>query len=200
MPSTRIDGALDVDTAKAAPVFDDLINDLPLPGEVPTPATPKPATTAPTPTSTNLTLTVAPSKVAVDLYNVSGRDNVGGMAQQELNAAGFSIGSDQLFTPSRTQTATLVQYDPSNRAAALTVAAAIPGSTLVVIPGLGSTVHLQLGSSFAGVVKTVAVGQQAPASLSTAVSTGASVTPSTSSSATASTALSSVNAGAGTCA
>ena len=194
----RDDGALDVDKAKAAPVFDDLVNDLPLPGEVTT-TKPKPGTTVPTPASTSLKLTVAPSKVALQLYNLSGRDNVAAMAQQELNAAGFSIDDDQLFTASRTQAATIVQYAPTNRAAALTVAAAVPGSTLLVTPGLGTTVRLQLGSSFAGVVRTVAVGQQAPASLSTAVSTGASVAPSTTSAAS-STALSSVNAGAGTCA
>lgn len=192
----RDDGALDVDKAKAAPVFDDLVNDQPLPGEVTTPAKPKPTATATPPAPTSLKLTVAPAKVALELYNVSGRDNVAGMAQQELNAAGFSIDDDQLFLPGTTQAATVVQYAPTNRAAALTVAAAVPGSTLLVTPGLGKTVRLQLGSSFAGVVKTVTVGQQAPASLSTAISTGASVKPSR----TATTALSSVNAAAGTCA
>ena len=198
VPSTTVDGALDVDKAKALPVFDVLINDLPLPGQTTPTAKPKPpaTSTAPVP-APSLKLTVAPSKVVLELYNVSGRDNVAGMAQQELNAAGFSIDDDQLFRPDRTQNATQVQFAPTNRAAALTVAAAVPGSTLVVTPGLGSTVRLQLGSSFAGVIKTVAVGQQAPPSLSTAISTGASVKPSTTA---ASTALSSVNAGAGTCA
>ena len=200
MPTVpRDDGALDVDKAKAAPVFDDLVNDLPLPGEVPATTRPTPSTTVPTTASNSLKLTVAPSKVALALYNLSGRDDVVTMAQQELNAAGFAIDDDQLFPASRTQAATVVQYAPANRAAALTVAAAVPGSTLLVTPGLGTTIRLQLGSSFAGVVKTVAVGQQAPASLSTAISTGPSAPPSTTSAA-ASTALSSVNAAAGTCA
>lgn len=201
VPSTRFDGALDVDKSKAAVVFDHLINDLPLPGEATPTSKPKPTpATTTAPTTPSLKLTVDPSKVDLELYNLSGRDNVAGMAQKELNAAGFSIDDNQLFTSARVQTATSVQFDPTNRAAALTVAAAVPGSTLVAIPGLGTTLHLQLGSSFAGLIKTVAVGQQAPASLATAISTGPSVTPPKTSLTLASTALSSVNAGAGTCA
>ncbi len=95
-------------------------------------------------------------------------------------------------------------YAPANRAAALTVAAAVPGSTLVVTPGLGKTVRLMLGSSYDGTISAVTLGDQAPASLSTAISTGSSVSTtaqsSTGSTTLASTALSSVNAGAGTCA
>ncbi len=204
VPSAAIPGALDVDKSKAAVVFDDLINDLPLPGEstaakAPTaPSTPQ----TPAPATPSLELTVAPAKVDLEIYNVTGTANVATGAQQKLNAVGFDISADQLFKPAGpAQAGTAVLYAPTNRAAALTVAAAVPGSTLVVTPGLGSTVRLMLGSSYAGTVSAVRVGGQAPASLATAISTGPSIaTTSAASTTLASTALSSVNAGAGTCA
>ncbi len=209
VPSTTISGALDVDTAKASVVLDDLVNDLPLPGEstaATTKATTTPQTPAPTtaPAAPSLKLTVSPAKVDLEVYNVTGQANVAGDAQQKLNAVGFDIADSQLYKPdNQDQTGTTVMYAPANRAAALTVAAAVPGSTLVVTPGLGSTVRLMLGSSFDGTVSAVKVGDQAPASLSTAISTGSSVATTAGSAAAtslASTALSSVNAGAGTCA
>jgi hypothetical protein len=108
------------------------------------------------------------------------------------------VSDGQLFKPeSGAQTGSTVLYSAPNRDAALTVAAAVPDSTLVVTAGLGTTVRLDLGSSFAGKIVPVKIGDTAPASLST-VSTGPAVTGT--SGATASTALSSVNAGAGTCA
>ena len=210
VPSTTVDGALDVDTAKANVVFDDLVNDLPLPGESTAAAT-KATTTVQTPAPTktkaapSLKLTVAPAKVNLEIYNVTGQDNVAGEAQQKLNAVGFDISDDQLYKPEgQTQSGTTVMYAPANRAAALTVAAAVPGSTLVVTPGLGKSVRLMLGSAYDGTISAVTLGDLAPASLSTAISTGSSVSTtaqsSTGSTTLASTALASVNAGAGTCA
>ncbi|SDO44333.1 cell envelope-related function transcriptional attenuator common domain-containing protein [Nakamurella panacisegetis] len=207
VPSTKVSGALDVDSSKAPAIFDDLVNDLPLPGEItttsakpkPTPVTPAPTTAAP-----SLKITVSPAKVDLEVYNVTGQANVATTAQQKLNAVGFNVTGDQLFKPDKgTQSGTTVLYAPTNRAAALTVAAAVPGSTLVVTPGLGTTVRLMLGASYAGAIDAVTVGAQAPASLATAVSTGPSIdTTAASSSGTATsgtTSLSSVNAGARTC-
>ncbi|MET3804498.1 LCP family protein required for cell wall assembly [Nakamurella sp. UYEF19] len=204
--STKIDGALDPDTSKTPAVFDALINDLPLPGEQAA-ATPKPSATpvtpAPSTTAPSLKLTVDPSKVALEIYNVTGQANVATTAQEKLNAVGFKVTDAQLFKlDTDTQTGTTVLYAPANRAAALTVAAAVPGSSLVVTPGLGTTVRLRLGSSYSGTISAVTLGRQAPASLATAVSTGPSVAPTASTPATTlgSTDLTSVNAAAGTCA
>jgi len=211
VPSARIDGALEVDEARASTLFDDLVNDLPLPGEVTTPATAraKPTPVPPGPTTTpapTLKLTVDPSKIALEIYNVTGKGNVAGTARTSLNALGFKVTEDQVFRPEdQTETATTVQFAPANRAAALTVAAAVPGSTMVLTPGLGSTVRLVLGTSYTGFVSSVSVGQRAPPSLGTAISTGPSVstTPQDSTSATTATAgstkLSSVNAGEAGC-
>lgn len=203
--STKINGALDVDQSKAAVVFDDLINDLPLPGEVTAAPTKVPTTpVAPTKTSApSLQLTVSPAKVALEIYNLTGQTDIATTTQQRLDAVGFAVSEGQLFRPEgQTQTGTTVLYAPANRAAALTVAAAVPGSTLVVTPGLGSTVRLLLGSSYAGSVIAVQVGQQAPQSLATAVSTGSSISTNSPAAGTTlgSTDLSSVNAAAGSCA
>ena len=206
VPSTTVDGALDVDRTKAPIIFDDLINDLPLPGEVTTAAATKaPATPTPTPTpaAPSLKLTAAPSTVDLEIYNLTGQANVATAAQQKLNAVGFHVSDSQLFKPdSGSQAGTTVLYAATNRAAALTVASSVPGSTLVVTPGLGNTVRLNLGSSYAGAIVAAKVGQSAPPSLAT-VSTGPAVSVAAAAGASgtlASTALSSVNAGAGTCA
>ncbi len=178
VPSTRVDGALEVDKSKAPTFFDDLINDQPLPGDQTTPATTK-ANPTPGPTKTpasSLKLTVDPSKVTLEIYNVTGQGNVAGDTQTALNDIGFKVSDDQLFKPEgQVQKSTTVLYAPANRAAALTVAAAVPGSTLVITPGLGSTVRLLVGSAPTGAISRVKVGQTAPASLATAVSTGPSV-------------------------
>ena len=200
-PSTTVDGALDVDRSKAAPVFDDLINDLPLPGEVIPASKPKPSTTSATPpVSANLEVSITPAQVALEIYNSAGQDQAAAMAQQKLNAVGFRVADNQLFTSDNTQSGTVVEFATTNRAAGLTVAAAVPGSTMVVTPGLGNTVRLLVGSSFPGTVKAVKIGQQAPASLSTAISTGPAIGSSSGGAPATSTSLSSVNAAAGTCA
>ena len=134
-------------------------------------------TPAPTKTKAapSLKLTVAPAKVNLEIYNVTGQDNVAGEAQQKLNAVGFHISDDQLYKPEgQTQSGTTVMYahQPGRGA---DVAAAVPGSTLVVTPGLGKTVRLMLGSAYDGTISAVTLGDQAPASLSTAISTGSSV-------------------------
>ena len=58
----------------------------------------------------------------------------------------------------QTQTGITVEYDPANLAAALTVAAAVPGATLVPTDGLGSQVRLLLGESYDGTVQAVVRG------------------------------------------
>jgi len=117
-----------------------------------------------------------------------------------------------------------VLYAPQNRAAALTVAASVPGAILEEQDDLGSRVRLLLGTDYTGKVTKVQVGDAVPAALRStggvAGSTGsssddssstpadgagaASTTASTKSTGTvptlASTDLSSVNAASAGCA
>ena len=168
-------------------------------------------------------LTIAPADVDLEVVNVAGRAGVAGEAQTALNALGFDITDDDLTLPADQpvyQDITVL-YAPENRAAALTVAAAVPGAVLETQDDLGSRVRLLLGTNYAGKVSRVQVGDPVPASLrSTARGTGSASgsssttapgtgdaasttarTPSTGTAPTlASTDLSSVNAATAGCA
>jgi hypothetical protein len=122
-----------------------------------------------------------------------------------LNQVGFAVTENDLVLPeNQVQTAVTVEYDRSNEAAALTVAAAIPGATLVPATGLGSVVRLMLGSDFDGTVHAVAVGQivtptVGPADTSVASSSSAPTTSAASQTLTTQQ-ISGVNAGTAGCA
>jgi hypothetical protein len=119
-------------------------------------------------------ITVAPDSVDLQVVNVTGRSGVATETMTSLNSLGFAISESDLVLPeNQVQTEITVEYDPSNEASALTVAAAVPGSRLVPTPGLGGQVRLLLGSSFEGTVHAVAVGQIVPASVTSAADPGA---------------------------
>lgn len=174
---------------QAEAVFDALINDLPLPGQE---AAPKPATSAPakpkatptkpaaTPTIAPPAITVAPAEVDLEVVNVAGRAGVAGEAQELLNALGYDIADDDLTLPTDGQVwdDITVLFDPDNKAAALTVAASVPGAVLEPRADLGDRVRLLLGTSFANEVRPVAVGDALP---STLVETAGSSSPPTTS-------------------
>src|SRR6185437_7491368 len=110
----------------------------------------------------------------------AGRTGVAGEAQTALNAVGFDITDADLTLPEDQpvyQDITVL-YAPENRAAALTVAAAVPGAVLEEQADLGSRVRLLLGTEYAGKVSAVKVGDPVPASLRS--TTGASGTPNSS--------------------
>ncbi len=184
-----ISGAVDPEPKVAAAVFAAINNDDPLPGQSSTPTTKKTsaakttgasattdstATTATTAepaastatTAPDLTLTVAPKNVDLQVYNVTGQAGVATTAQKSLNALGFKVTDDKLVRPAnQTQSTVEVLFSAGNRAAALTVAAAVPGAVLKESDGLGSAVRLMLGSDFSGQVTAVSIGAAAPASV-----------------------------------
>ena len=179
--SDRVEGGLEIDKPKAQAIFNSIINDTPLPGQKvgdavkTTPATTKSATPPTTASSAapDLTLTVAPADVPLKIYNVTGAGGVAGQAQQALDEVGFKVTEDDLVRPENdVRQGITVEYAPAQRAAALTVAAAVPGATLVVDDSLSGEVRLMLGSDFDGTVRAVKVGQKAPASLTSVATTG----------------------------
>ena len=199
-------------------MFNALVNDQPLPGEATGPSTSKKATpttpaatarTSPTPSSTSAgpqTVSVAPGSVQLQVVNVSGRANVATNTMTSLNQLGFAITDADLLLPeNQTQGAITVEYDPSNEAAALTVAAAVPGAVLVPTAGLGAEVKLMLGSDFDGTVHAVTVGQivtptvSAPGTSTSSSSSSTEITSAASQTLT-SQQISGVNAGAAGCA
>ncbi|HYN72349.1 MAG TPA: LCP family protein [Nakamurella sp.] len=163
-PSTSDDGALDVDQSKAPEIFDALINDRPLPGEPAaseTPTTPGESTAATSASgeASGTGVTVDPATVKLTIVNATGQSGVATSAMNELNGYGFAVTVNDLQLADETaQAAATVEYAPENLDAALTVAAAVPGATLVPTDQLGSKVRLVLGESFDGPFSSVSAG------------------------------------------
>lgn len=181
-------------TDASALIWEALRDDKPLPGEATDPVTPPSTTTAPTtllttiaqePVTSTVTqvmtttpaapqvLSVAPGQVNLQVVNVAGRSLVANAARDALTPLGFQLASsDLLRLDGESQVGITVEYSGDHRDAALTVAAAVPGSRLVVKNGLGSKVRLMLGTSFDSAafksqVRKVAVGDPVPAALAT---------------------------------
>jgi hypothetical protein len=147
-------------------------------------------------------VTIDPSTIDLAILNVSGRSGVATDTMEKLNGVGFAVTEDDLLAPEQgNQDGITVAYDPAdpaNLTAALTVAAAVPGATLVPTDGLGSQIQLLLGASFDGTVQSVPVGSTVTGTVAEPISgspTGASTTASLSSGE-----LESVNAGEALCA
>ncbi len=173
VPSSSDDGALAVDQDKAPAIFDALINDRPLPGE--------PAAGSTTPHSSDSTaetatsageaasgtgVTVDPASVKLTIVNATGRSGAATTAMDELNGYGFAVTDKDLQLADVSQPDVTVEYAPDNVDAALTVAAAVPGATLVPTGQLGSKVRLVLGKSFDGKLTPVSPGVTVTGSVS----------------------------------
>lgn len=200
-PSTSDDGALDVDQSKAPEVFDALINDRPLPGEPAaseTPTTPGESTAATSASgeASGTGVTVDPATVKLTIVNATGQSGVATSAMNELNGHGFAVTENDLQLADETaQAAATVEYAPENLDAALTVAAAVPGATLVPTSQLGSKVRLVLGESFDGPFSSVSTGVTVTGTVSTSGAVSGSETPTLSSGE-----LPAINAGDALCA
>ena len=200
-PSTSDDGALDVDQSKAPEVFDALINDRPLPGEPAaseTPTTPGESTAATSASgeASGTGVTVDPATVKLTIVNATGQSGVATSAMNELNGYGFAVTPNDLQLADETaQAAATVEYAPENLDAALTVAAAVPGATLVPTSQLGSKVRLVLGESFDGPFSSVRTGVTVTGTVSTSGAVSGSETPTLSSGE-----LPAINAGDALCA
>jgi LCP family protein required for cell wall assembly len=102
-------------------------------------------------------VTVAPSQVTVSVYNGSQRSGLAASAASKLTDAGFHVASAGNAS-SHGYTSSRVLYGAGQQAAARTVQAAVPGSSVSADPSV-SGVRLILGSNFTTVV-TPALGAQ----------------------------------------
>lgn len=89
--------------------------------------------------------------VHVQVFNGAGVQGLAAKAASDLRKLGFVVDGTPANRGSGASTS-VIEYGPSQAAAAQTLAAAIPGATLKADPGLGSDVQLVLGSSYAGAV------------------------------------------------
>lgn len=107
--------------------------------------------------TTGNTVTVLPQQVTVQVHNGVGTEGLATMVTTALADQGF-----RTLAPANTtvgETASVIRYAPEAKAAALTLAAAVPGSELVEDATLGATLQLVVGSSYHG-VRPVQLGQQ----------------------------------------
>ena len=100
-------------------------------------------------------LTVAPSRIRVDVLNGSGTKGLARKASDALQELGFAI-SEVSNADRSTYAVTEVHYAADRFDSARTVAAAIPGARLVPDDTLGRDVVVVLGSDYSG-VKAVTV-------------------------------------------
>jgi len=122
-----------VDDVKAAALFEALKND----------AAPSSDSTT---QASNLP-TVPASSVHVRVFNGAGVQGLAAKAASDLTKRGFVVDG----TPGNRgtgATTSVINYGPTQEAAAHTLAAAVPGATLKADPQLGSDIELVLGSSY----------------------------------------------------
>lgn len=177
--------ALELDPAVASAVFGALANDEPLPGE-PAAATSSlaappstgltsgstPSAPSPAPPPVPAALTVGPEGIDLEVVNVAGRTGVASQAAEGLNAVGFDVGEDDLELPVGPIVGPItVEFSAGNEAAALTVAAAVEGATLLRVDGLGTRVRLLLGTAYQDEILPVRVGDPVPGALAQELAT-----------------------------
>ncbi|HVU71577.1 MAG TPA: LCP family protein [Mycobacteriales bacterium] len=116
------------------------------------PVAPKPSKKpSATPSSAAPKLTIPASSITVDVLNGSGQRGQAGKVGTDLQGVGFKIGTIGTATSSGTTT-TEVHYGSNRADSAKTVAAAIPGATLVPDSSIGEDViQVITGSSYSGV-------------------------------------------------
>jgi len=136
-----------LDDVAGRALYDSIINDKPQAPKAAKPAgSPKPNV-----------LTVAPQEVQVRVLNGVGVNGLGRKVSGDLQTAGFTTVEP---TNAPSTATTTVRYSPDNRAAALTLAAAVPGAVLQA--DASTALDLVVGSNYTG-VKTVKVGDPSTA-------------------------------------
>lgn len=104
--------------------------------------------------------TVPPAQVRVQVYNGVGTPGLGTAASGELANRGFDVAGPAQDWRRSGVTRTTLRYDSRYTESIKTLSAALPGSRLVAVDGLGRTLQVVLGRSYAG---TRAVHVRTPA-------------------------------------
>lgn len=94
--------------------------------------------------------TVPPQQVRVQVYNGAGTAGLGSRASADLRVEGFDIAGPAQNWRSTGMTSTVVRFDARYTESIKTVASALPGAQLVPVAGLGRTMQVVVGTSYAG--------------------------------------------------
>jgi LCP family protein required for cell wall assembly len=127
---------VDWDPTLAPQLFDDIKHDR----SVTAPATPP-------------KVTIAPSSVAVHVFNASGINGLAHKAANDLVAVGFHIAGTPGTAPGPASATTVIRYGPNRADSARTVAAAVAGATLKEDASIGNSINLMLGTNYKGARK-----------------------------------------------
>ncbi|MCX4881226.1 MULTISPECIES: LCP family protein [unclassified Streptomyces] len=127
------------DTAKSGSLFRSLRDDKPLAVHASRPAA--------------VLVDVAPQQIQVQVENGTPSDGLGGRVDAALAGAGFRTTKAPAMAADRTLKRTVVAYDPGWDRSAKSLAAALPGSELRPVKGLGPTLKVIVGADFRQVRK-----------------------------------------------
>ena len=117
------------------------------------------------------TVTVSPGAIKVKVLNGTSTAGLGARAANDLAAVGFAISGTPANATALVGDTTVIRYDDRYDESAKTLAASIPGATLVAVKGLGRTFEVTVGGTWAGAQKVTVSAK--PSSSSNAPRTAA---------------------------
>src|SRR3954451_22800950 len=100
-------------------------------------------------------VTIAPSSISVPVLNATQRNGFAAKVASDLVTLGFRVSSTGNAPKGSDPNQTVVRYGSSRADSAKTLAAAIPGSKLQEVPGLGSRLQVVVGTNYHGVQRVV---------------------------------------------
>jgi len=92
---------------------------------------------------------VAPEDISVQVLNGSAVEGLATEASDDLESAGYVIGSSPTNAEATDITTTVIRYDPQWNTSVKTLQAAFPDATLEKAPGIGSTFQILVGTEYA---------------------------------------------------
>ncbi|MEV6764981.1 LCP family protein [Streptomyces sp. NPDC051105] len=152
-PVKGIGSTLKWDQAKSDQLFQSLRDDRPLAP----PAPKRPAGPVP------VTVEVAPAQIRVQVENGTGTAGLGRRMDAALAAAGFATNHQPVTGARHDVRRTVISYDPRWDRSARSLAAALPGSELRAVKGMGPVLRVTTGADFKGPANVRKVRAEAPA-------------------------------------
>lgn len=96
-------------------------------------------------------VTIPPDRIEIEVYNDTRVAGLGARATRDLREVGFLIETPpRNADPPNQAERTVIQYGPNRGDSARTLAAALPGARLTMVPGLGDDIQVVVGSSYDG--------------------------------------------------
>ncbi|MEU9153939.1 LCP family protein [Streptomyces sp. NPDC048417] len=152
-PVKGIGSTLKWDQAKSDQLFRSLRDDKPLAP----PAPKRPAGPVP------VTVEVAPQQIRVQVENGTGTAGLARRMDAALAAAGFATNHQPVTGARHDVRRTVISYDPRWDRSARSLAAALPGSELLAVKGMGPVLRVTTGSDFKGPASVRKVRAEDPA-------------------------------------